>query len=307
MFLRLLPLVTIMATPALADSGVQQFGGWMAGCDNERVCTAIRPVWDAVDGLPADPGTPFLQIRHHPHRDATPQITLIDQKNPAPDAVLKPPLATMEILFGLAHSLGERGLFAAHIDGNGGYRFKDEEARSILDGLRSGRPVRIAIGNAPEMPLDTVRLDEVLAYFDQQQELADTPGALVLRPGNVMYDYVHPRPPQAVTIHLTAFKPGQLRNLLAEYPEKLPGETLDVVTEPRRGLATLARYKSADRDCGVQERWGHTGTANEFRLVERREMPVCIGIGQQHWIRTYRADTISPPQMEGMRPLRLRG
>ena len=294
MLWRLLMLITLAATPVSAQSGVKLFGGWMAGCDNENVCTAIRPVWDAIDGTPADPGTPFLQIRHHPHRDATPQITLVDQKNPAPEAVLKTPLASLEVRYGLAHSLGDRKHFCAQGDGLGGYRFKDEDAWSILHGLRSGKPVRIAIGKASDLPLGTAKLDEALAHFDQQQDLADTPGALVLRPGNVMYDYAHPRPPEADPIHLTRFKTRQLRNFLAEYPENTPGETLDLVPMPQLGLVTITRYKSRDRDCGVVERWGHIGAANEFRLAERREMPVCIGIGQQYWIKTYRADTISP-------------
>lgn len=47
-----------------------------------------------------------------------------------------------------------------------------------------------------------------------------------------------------------------------------------------------ARSGPADReDCGVQRAWGWDGGA--WFLLERREMPACIGLPPSDWIRTY--------------------
>jgi hypothetical protein len=291
-------LATLTSAPVSAELGVRTFGGWMAGCDNENICTAIRPAWDAIDVLPRNSGMPFVQIRHHPQRDAVPEITLIDQTNPSPDAVLKPPLAIMVVHYDRECKCKTDcpenvGIYHARIDGKGGYKFKDEEARTVLYGLRKGNRVLITLGDKRGLPLDVAHLDEALAHFDREQKLADTPGALVLQPDNVMYDYAHPHPPFAPIAELTGFNAKQLKNWRAEYPKPMPGEVLHFELEPKRGITTLLRTKSPDGDCGVFERWGHVGTGNDFVLVKRREMPVCSGIAQQHWIRTYRADTIS--------------
>lgn len=291
---RFLPLTLILATPAAAQPGAKMFGSWIAGCDNENVCTAIRPAWDAVDVQPTLPGTPFLRVRHLPHRDAIPDIRLIDPKNPAPKAVLKPPLVTLVFRFNDNPGVGNMLIYRAVIDGEGGYRFADEDARSIIYGLRKAKSAAVSIADQRKFSLNPAPFDEALAFFDREQDLADTPGAFVLRPGNVMYDYAHPVPPQADVVQLSAFTARQLDDWRADYPEVLPDETVLVAAEPSRGLVTIRRFRSPDRDCGVVERWGYAGQANGFVLVERREMPVCSGIAETHWIRTHRADTLSP-------------
>ena len=288
----LLTLVTV--TPGSANPGVKTFGSWIAGCNNENICTAVRPAWAAIDVLPDMPGTPFLQIRHHPQRDATPEFRLIDPENPAPIAVLKPPLVTMVFHFNDSPGVGNALIYRASIDGEGGYRFKDEDARSILYGLRKGTRVVVSISDKRGFSFNPEPFDEALAFFDRQQALDDTPGALVLRPDNVMYDYAHPVPPDADTVQLSIFDGEHLHNWMVEYPERMPDEIIEVEPKPDRGLVNVIRAKSLEGDCGVFERWGHVGTNNDFVLVERREMPVCIGLGPAHWIQTYRADTISP-------------
>ncbi len=49
-----------------------------------------------------------------------------------------------------------------------------------------------------------------------------------------------------------------------------------------------ARSGPADReDCGVNRAWGWDGGA--WFLLERRDMPACIGLPPSDWIRTYSA------------------
>jgi hypothetical protein len=290
----LLPLALLAAMPAMADSGVKTFGRWIAGCDNVNVCTAIHPAWDAVDVLPDIPGTPFLKIRHHPHRDATPEIWLVDPENPAPLAVLKPPLVTMVFHFNDNPGVGNALVYRASIDGEGGYRFLDEDARSILYGLRTAKRAVVSIAYNRGFSFDPDPFGQALAFFDREQDLAGTPGALVLRPGNVMYDYAHPAPPDADLVLLTPFNTKQFDKWLAGHLKDHPGQKVKHIEDQNRGLITAIRYRSFDFDCGVYERWGHVGKAYEFVLVERREMPICNGVPEAHWIMTYRADTISP-------------
>jgi hypothetical protein len=293
-------LAAAMATSAQADSGARIFGGWIAGCDNEHVCTAIRTV-DAVDVEPSDGGIPFLHMQHHPFRDATPEFRLFDPANPAPDAVLRPPIAKLTIRYGNIRETTAIQVYYAYPDFDsgtrfnqkGGYRFKDEDARSILYGLRTGISVEMAIG-PKRIPLGNADLDHALAHFDREQELDDTPGALVLRPGNIMYDYAHPMPPKADTVMLSAFTQAQFDKWLRSYVTANPGPKVKHSNDPARGLVTTIRFASFNFDCGTYERWGHVGDRDEFVLVERREMPVCNGVPETHWIRTYRADTISP-------------
>ncbi|MFN3748323.1 MAG: hypothetical protein ACK4SJ_06510 [Sphingorhabdus sp.] len=290
----LLPMALLAASPAMAESGVQIVGHWIAGCDNENVCTAIRPAWDAVDVLPNIPGTPFLKMRHHPHRDATPEFWLVDPENPAPLAVLKPPLVSMVFHFNDSNGVGNALAYRAVIDGEGGYRFLEKDARSILYGLRKAKYAVVTIADRPSFILQPGAFDEILAFFDRSQELEDTPGALVLRPDGVMYDYNHPRPPEADTVQLSPFTKEQFDKWLAAYLKNHPGQKVKHEQEARRGLITAIRYNSFDFDCGIFERWGHIGTTNDFVLVERREMPVCAGLPVRYWIRTYRAEAISP-------------
>ncbi len=49
-----------------------------------------------------------------------------------------------------------------------------------------------------------------------------------------------------------------------------------------------ARSGPADReDCGIQRAWGWNGRT--WVLLERREMPACIGLASSDWVRTYAA------------------
>jgi hypothetical protein len=294
--------MTLAATGSVTEvSPVRVYGGWIAGCDNENICTAIRTV-DAVDSLLPQGSIPFLQIRHHPHRDAIPEIRIIDPANPAPDAMLRPGLSFISLDFRERSSEGELRIYHARPELSDGtqsnaasrYRFSDEDVRTILYGLRVAVPASIAIG-AKQIPLNSTQLDEALAHFDWAQDLADTPGALVLQPsGPVMFDYAHPWAPDAPLVQLSRFSPASFEAWFKRYLQQHPGRKVKHEAEPERGLVTTIRYDSFDFDCGVFERWGHDRTADQLVLVERREMPVCVGIGDAHWIRTYRADTISP-------------
>jgi hypothetical protein len=109
-----------------------------------------------------------------------------------------------------------------------------------------------------------------------------------------MYDYAHPRPPEAPTVELVGFTQEEFDAWLKDYLKQHPGKKVKRTVEPEHGLITAIRYNSFDFDCGIFERWGHQRSTRKFVLIERRAMPVCVGIGETHWIRTYRADTISP-------------
>jgi hypothetical protein len=291
-----LPLMMTMAPSGDAD--VRLFGGWIAGCDNEHICTAIRTV-DAIDGSPAgDPA--FLYIRHHPHRDAIPEIRIIDPGSPVPDGVLRSKLAMLTVDFSARRGGALQVFYAAadftgdaRLNVAGNYRFDHEQARTVLYALRQDLPTMITVGPG-RTPIATAQLDDALAHFDREQDLEDTPGAMVLRPGGVMYDYAHPWPPDAPTVLLAQFSPAEFSTWLIAYLKRHPGRKVKHDTDPRAGLVTVARYNSPDFDCGVIERWGFDRDASRFALVERREMPVCSGIREAHWIRTFRADTISP-------------
>lgn len=291
----LFPIIFIAAAGGTTEAKVASFGGWLAGCNNENICTAIRTV-DAKNGMHREGGLPFLQIRHHPQRDAIPEIRLIDPENLTTTDVPRPPLVTMVFRFNENPGVGNILIYYASIDGEGGYRFDDEEARSVLYGLRRASRVIVSIADKRGLSLNAEQFDEALAYFDRQQGLDDTPGALVLRPDNIMYDYAHPFPPEADTVQLSKFNGEQLHNWMVEYPGRAPDEIIEVEPKPDRGLVNVTRSKTLEGDCGVFERWGHVGTGNDFVLVERREMPVCNGSGPAHWIQTYRADTISPEE-----------
>jgi hypothetical protein len=300
MFKQLLLLALIASVPPPEEINVRVYGGWITGCDNENICTTIHTV-DAVDGLPADGGVPFLQIRHHPHRDAIPEIRVMDPANPAPDAVLRPAVAFISMDFRARSKDGQLRVYYASPDFPdntpfnvpGSYRFNHEEVRTILYGLRVGVPVSIMIG-PKRTSLNSAKLDDALSHFDREQDLADTPGALVLRPKGVMHDYAHPWPPDAPTVELVGFTQEEFDAWLKLYLKQHPGQKVKHMVEPEHGLITAIRYRSFNFDCGVLERWGHQRSVRKFVLVERREMPVCVGINEAHWIRTYRADTISP-------------
>jgi hypothetical protein len=297
---RLLPFALIACVPPPEDIKVRDYAGWITGCDNENICTTIRTI-DAVDGDFVGKAVPFLHTQHHPHRDAVPEIRIIDPANPASDAVLRPQNASIQFDFSTKGVSTGRMIYYARPDFSdgtglnvpGSYRFKDEEARTVLYALRQGVPAILTMG-PNRMPLATAKLDDALAHFDREQDLEGTPGALVLRPGNVMYDYAHPRPPEAPTVELFGFTQEEFDAWLKDYLKQHPGKKVKRTVEPEHGLITAIRYNSFDFDCGIFERWGHQRSTRKFVLIERRAMPVCVGIGETHWIRTYRADTISP-------------
>jgi hypothetical protein len=58
---------------------------------------------------------------------------------------------------------------------------------------------------------------------------------------------------------------------------------------------TVQAFESGSRndDCGVIRSWGWTGDAGEFRLLEQREMPLCMGVPSKLWLRTWRTDHTS--------------
>jgi len=77
---------------------------------------------------------------------------------------------------------------------------------------------------------------------------------------------------------------------------ELPDEDRGLLNAGERGFADSvfdfdfgilrARSGPADReDCGVQRAWGWDGRA--WFLLERRDMPACIGLPPSDWIRTY--------------------
>ncbi|WP_430443839.1 hypothetical protein [Sphingorhabdus contaminans] len=289
------PVIFAAAAAGVTEAKVASFGDWLAGCSNENICTAIRMV-DTKDCMYRDGGVPFLQIRHHPHRDAIPEIRLIDPENPTTTGMPRPALVTIVFRFNDNPGVGNILIYYASIDDEGGYRFDDEDARFILYGLRRASRVIVSIADKRGLSLNAEQIDDALAYFDRQQGLDDTPGALVLRPDNVMYDYAHPVPPEADTVQLSTYSGEQLHNWMVENPERTPDEIIEVEPKLDRGLVNVIRAKSLKGDCGVFERWGHVGTGNEFVLVERREMPLCRGTGPARWIQTYRADTLSPEE-----------
>jgi hypothetical protein len=297
-----LPILLALTHPGATEPKVQTLGGWIAGCDNENICTALRTV-DAVDAQSLDGSIPFLYIRHHPHRDAIPEIRIIDPADSALDAVLRPSVAMISLDFRARSKDGQLSIYYATgdfpantpLNAPGSYRFHDEEVRTILYGLRVGVPAILSIG-PKRIALNTAHLDDALAHFDREQDLADTPGALVLRPGNVMYDYAHPWPPEAPAVELARFTSAEFDRWLKAYLQQHPGQKVKHEAKPEKGLITAIHYSSFEFDCGVFERWGYERSANHFVLVERREMPVCSGIEEANWIRSFRADTISPKE-----------
>jgi hypothetical protein len=333
-----LAVAALLGTGAApADPAVIVSGNWIAGCDNTNICTAIAASPRAGRGDPV-----LLKIRHHPNQDAIPEITVI-----APDG----DAAFAELIFA---ATPER-VYRALPDSAGAYRILSDDAWAVLIGLRSDRPLRIRIGAAPAIAIDTHLLDPALVQFDREQDLEGTPGALVTKPDGMILDYWHPRPPEAPAVKLrTAVSvdapPRGTRWDLAEGPcaRGVPGSSLtsewwlddrniliqrncplanaptqwfieragdpvphpvDWPGEPRpsrgskgvlygafffasEGIFRATRHIGGRADCGITEAWAWEGEA--FAMIDRREMPVCRGIPQKHWIVTYRADTISP-------------
>ncbi len=60
--------------------------------------------------------------------------------------------------------------------------------------------ITISIGTRRNLRINAAGLDAALAYMDQLQDLARTPGALVSKPEGVQHDYLHPKPPDIDTM-----------------------------------------------------------------------------------------------------------
>lgn len=250
----LLALGGALSVTSNAHAQTRQFEGWVTGCDNALVCTAIAFAEPAK--IAAEPGIPFLQIRHSPLRDATPEIRLFDPG--LTDEVGRLARLGASLVASPVGAEIAKGpeTFRAEYDGKGGFRFKDEQARSILFALRSGHGIRISIGQKQSLRLLTAGLDGALGYFDDQQELADTPGALVKKPKGDLIDYAHPPPPDVDTIELSAFgepvhSDAAQRGLPAVARCKPAPSEQALQAYPLRGSATLLR-RTCDAD-GINE------------------------------------------------------
>lgn len=131
-----------MVLPVSAREEVRTFGNWLVGCDNAHVCTAI--VFAEPSKAVAEPGIPLLQIRHHPVRDAAPEIRIVD---PGPSGE-GDRLAKSRALLVVTPTGAEIGKgpasHRAEFEGNAGFRFQSSRARTILHALLS-RTDRITI------------------------------------------------------------------------------------------------------------------------------------------------------------------
>ena len=288
----------LVAATASSDTGaVRSFDGWIAACDNENVCTAVHP-FDAVAGAGESAFVPVLELRHHPFRDAQPEVFVHDPATSAPAALQRPAATVLTMRLPRSPQAGI-AVFASlpmaqdrSYARPATYRFRDEDAWSILSALRRAYRIEREAGPAYTV-LDPRGLDQALVLFDTAQDLDGTPGALVLKPDGVLDDYAHPVPPAAGQYRLARFTNPQFDRWFADYRAGHPGIVIKHLAEPARGTVTTVRYAALSHDCGVRERWGHIG-AGEFVLAERREMPVCRGISETVWPRSFRADTISP-------------
>ncbi len=70
----------------------------------------------------------------------------------------------------------------------------------MLAALRKPDRITISIGEKRNLRISTAGLDAVLAYMDKQQDLAQTPGALVSKPEGEQQVYLHPKPPDIETM-----------------------------------------------------------------------------------------------------------
>ncbi len=189
---------------ASAKGEVRTFGSWVVGCDNAHVCTAI--VFAEPSKAVAEPGIPFVQIRHHPLRDATPEIRIVDPGRSGEGDRLARSRALLVVMPTGAEVAKGPATHRAEFEGNASFRFQSSHARTILHALRSRTDrITISIGEKQNLRVNTAGLEAALAYMDDQQELADTPGALVRKPDGVLNDYLHPTPPDINTVEGAAF------------------------------------------------------------------------------------------------------
>jgi Protein of unknown function (DUF1176) len=235
--------------PSVASAQTRQFQNWVVGCDNAHVCTAI--VFAEPSKAVAEPGIPLLQIRHHPQRDATPEIRIFD---PAPvaegDRLVKSSARLIAKPTGAEAAKGPV-THGADFEGNGGFRFRSNSAWSLLNSLRSRETITISIGEKRNLRVNTAGLEAALAYIDVHQELDDTPGALVKKPKGVLNDYLHPTPPDIDTVEGIAFGEasdgGIVPNTLPAASRCLPATPNgNIESYPLRGSTILLR-----RECGV--------------------------------------------------------
>ncbi len=225
-------LVLLMAAgspllaPAAALAQTRQFQNWIVGCDNVNVCTAI--IFAQPSKAIAAPGIPFLQIRHHPHRDATPEIRLFDPG--AASGTDRPAAGGARLVSTPTGSEIAKGptTYVADDEGNGGFRFRANRAWGLLAALRKPDRITISVGEKRNLRIEMAGLDAALAYMDKQQDLAQTPGALVSKPEGEQQDYLHPNPPDIETMKGAAF-----------------GEAFDSGI-PRNGLAPVSGCRAVE-------------------------------------------------------------
>lgn len=239
------PLVSTMAS-----AQTKLFRNWVVGCDNTYVCTAI--VFAEPSKATAAPGIPFLQIRHHPHRDATPEIRLFDPGPAAEGDRLAKSSAQLVVTPTGAEMAKGSERYSAFFEGKGGFRFSSTRARTILHALRSvSEQITISIGEKQNLRVNTAGLEDALAYMDDQQELADTPGALVKKPHGEQSDYLHPKPPDIETVEGAAFgeafDSGIPRKIFPPVPGCTPIEMAGTAQGyPLRGSSILLRNECID-------------------------------------------------------------
>lgn len=243
----------------IVSAQTRQFQNWVVGCDNTNVCTGI--IFAEPSKAAAAPGIPFLQIRHHPHRDATPEIRVFDPGPAAEGDRLSKSSARLIIAPTGAEIAKGPTSYVADFEGNSGFRFRSAGARTILHALRSSSErITISIGEKQNLRVNTAGLDEALAYMDVQQDLADTPGALVKKPDGDLTDYLHPTPPDIETVEGAAFgeafDSGIPRRNFPPVPGCKPVAMEGTVQGyPLRGSAILLRNECADEAHNKLSAW----------------------------------------------------
>jgi hypothetical protein len=246
----ILGLTLASALPSAVMAQTRQFQNWVVGCDNAHVCTAI--VFAEPSKAVAEPGIPLLQIRHHPLRDATPEIRIFDPGPAAEGTRLSKAVARLVVTPTGAEVAKGPETHVAEFEGNGGFRFSSSRARGILHALRTrSARITISIGDKQNLRVNTAGLDDALAHMDDRQELSDTPGALIRKPEGDLTDYLHPTPPDIETVEGAAFGEGFGSDIppasLPSVPGCKPRPADDIVQgHALRGPSVLLRMDCAD-------------------------------------------------------------
>jgi hypothetical protein len=70
----------------------------------------------------------------------------------------------------------------------------------------------------------------------------------------------------------------------------------DAVFDFDFGVLRTLQPRGGRQDCGVARAWAFTGSG--WLLLDRREMPLCIGLAPAHWIVTHtaRSDRVPPDE-----------